>query len=183
MRTNVDIYTRLLLIQRIITMALLGFLGKFLIVSALLFQAFLLYQDKSESDQFQKNLKNAIASCQHCQQLRPYLEQYLRLAVVGLLATSAFMIVMKCSLFKITTLAGLFTLLWVEHHSVFCTIPTIDILNRSCLWHSLGVIGAVLYLWAAECTSCAKPAKAAVSTEERPTDRAAAKGGKKGKRD
>lgn len=164
-------------------MGLLGFLGKLLIVSSLLFQAFLLYHDKSEGDQFQKNLKDAIAGCQHCQQLRPYLEQYLRLAVVGLLATSAFMIVMKCSLFKLTTLAGLLTLLWVEHHSVFCTVPTIDLLKRTCFWHALGVIGSILYLLAAECTSCSKPAKAAAAAEERPTERAASKGGKKGKRD
>jgi len=165
-------------------MGLLGFLGKLLIVSSILFQAYLLYEDKSHSDQFQRNLKEAVASCQHLQQLRPHLEKYLRLVVVGLLGSSVLIVILRCSIFKLTTLIGLSILLWLEHHSVFCRVPTLDLLNNSPFWHSLGVIGAILYLLAAECTSCSKPANDSVATEERPTttSNAAPKGGRKGRK-
>ena len=46
-----------------IDMGLVRFVGKLLIVASIVFQAFLLYQDKKEGDDFNRNLKDAIASC------------------------------------------------------------------------------------------------------------------------
>lgn len=131
-------------------------LGKTLIVAAILFQAWLLYQDKKEGDEFNKNLSEAIAGCSCCESIRPHLEKYLRLVVVGLLATSALMIICKCWSIKLLTLFGLITLLWVEHHTVFKKVPTLALLDNSPFWHSMGVIGAIIYLMGAECSSCRK---------------------------
>lgn len=137
-------------------MAIATLLGKTLIVTAILFQAWLLYQDKQEGDEFNKNLSQAIAGCSFCESIRPHLEKYLRLVVVGLLASSALMIFCKCWTMKLLTLFGLCTLLWVEHHTVFKTLSTLTVLKHTAFWHSLGVIGAVIYLMGAECTSCKK---------------------------
>lgn len=71
------------------------------------------------------------------------------------------MIFCKCWSIKLLTLFGLFTLLWVEHHALFKTIPTIAILSEAAFWHSLGVIGAIIYLMGAECSSCRKAPEAA----------------------
>lgn len=51
------------------------FLGKFLIIASLVFQAFLLYQDKAEASTFDRNLKNAMQSC-HC--FTPEIQQLLK---------------------------------------------------------------------------------------------------------
>ncbi len=66
------------------------------------------------------------------------------------------MIVTKCWCIKLLTIIGLSTLLWVEHHSVFRQVPSLLILQYSSFWHSLGVIGAIIYLMGAECTKCTK---------------------------
>ena len=140
-------------------MGLVRFVGKFLIVASILFQAFLLYQDKKEGDEFNRNLKVALASCECLASIKPYLLQYLRLVIVGLLGFSAFMIVIRFWGIKLLTLTGLFLLLWVEHHGSLCKVPTIALLDNAALWHSLGVIGAILYLMADECKGCKKGKK------------------------
>ena len=91
--------------------------------------------------------------------MRPYLEQYLRFVVVGLLASSIFMLVFRCWGIKFLTLCGLLTLLWVEHHGVFCKVPTLALLDNAPFFHSLGVIGAILFLAADECKGCKKGKK------------------------
>ena len=139
-------------------MGFTSFLGKLLIVASLCFQAFLLYQDKSEGDQFNRNLKSALASCDCLASIKPHLEQYLRLVVAGLLFSSTFMIIFKCSTGKLLTLLGLCILFWVEHHAIFRRMPTVILLQNTPFWHSLGVIGAVLYILANECGACKKPA-------------------------
>ena len=42
-------------------MGFIALFGKLLLVSSIVFQAFLLYHDKKEGDEFNKNLKHAIA--------------------------------------------------------------------------------------------------------------------------
>jgi hypothetical protein len=151
-------------------MAVITYLGKFLIVASILFQAFLLYQDKKEGDQFNKNLSHAISSCPSLQALKPHLQQHLRLVVVGLLGTSALMLLLRASFVKVFTLLGLIVLLWVEHHAVFCKVPSLELLNNAPFWHSLGVVGAIIYLAAAECTGGKKAPKA---VPERQSERTA----------
>lgn len=152
-------------------MAFVTFFGKTLIVAAIIFQAWLLYQDKREGDEFHKNLTDAIANCSCLNSVRPYLEQYLRLAVVGLLASSVLLIITRCWVFKLFPLLGLSVLLWIEHHAVFRTVPTIALLDNSPLWHSLGVIGAIIYLMGAECGTCKKPAPAAETARAEPSSK------------
>ena len=124
--------------------------GKILIVAAIAFQAYLLFEDKSEGDVFDKNLKAAIAECACLSSIKAHLQQHLRLVVTGLLASSIIVIVTRCWAFKIPALLGLLILLWVEHHTVFTQIPTLDILKNVALWHSLQVIGAIIYLMGTE---------------------------------
>lgn len=99
------------------------------------------------------------------------------------------MLLISCSFVKVTTLLGLLTLLWVEHHSVFCKIPTIELLDNAAFFHSLGVIGAILYLASAECSGkkCGKKEKEEKKAEksaEKVADKFkdSSKGGKKDKR-
>ena len=150
-------------------MGLVRFVGKFLIVASILFQAFLLYQDKKEGDEFNRNLKDALASCECLASIKPYLIQHLRLVIVGLLGFSAFMLVIRFWGIKLLTLTGLFLLLWVEHHGSLCKVPTIALLDNAALWHSWGVIGAILYLMADECKGCKK------AKREKESERAEAK--------
>ena len=168
-----------------IDMGLVRFVGKLLIVASIVFQAYLLYQDKKEGDEFNRNLKNAMVNCQCLQSIRHLLEQHLRLAVAGLLASSVFLLVLKKWFFKLLPLTGLFLLLFVEHHGVFHQVPTLALLDNACFWHSLGVIGAILYLMADECKGCkGKKGKEAPKGEkeaEKTSSAPAPQGGKKGK--
>ncbi len=137
-------------------MGLITFLGKLLIIASLGFQAFLLYQDKSSINSFDSQLNKALSSCK-CEMLTPeiiaHIKEHLRLVLTGLLASSALFLFFKCWCFKIPTFLGLSILLWIQHHETFRVVPTIDILNNTSLWHSLGVIGAIIYLMGAECSS------------------------------
>ncbi len=145
-------------------------LGKIFIAASIVFQAYLLFQDKSEADTFDKNLKLAIAQCSCLAPLKQHLQQYLRLVVAGLLASSALFIVVRHWFFKLPTFLGLLVLLWVEQHLVFTKVPTIDILNNVGLWHLLGVIGAIIYLLGSEgCgkgNTCLKKTKESVNSKE-----------------
>lgn len=146
-------------------MAFTTLLGKALVITSIIFQAFLLYQDKKEGDQFNKNLTSALSGCDSLKVVKPYLEQYLRLAVVGLLATSALMLVVRYWYIKAFVILGLSALLWVEHYKVFEKVPTVELLDNSPFWHSLGVIGALIYLMGAEGVSYIKSAKPAKATK------------------
>lgn len=72
------------------------------------------------------------------------------------MASSALLLVSRYWALKLPVLVGLSVLLWVNHHGVFCKVPTLKILDNTELWHALGVIGAVLYLAGAECGACKK---------------------------
>lgn len=136
-------------------MGVLTFLGKVLIISSILLQAYLLYQNESTGAAFDTQLSQALTAC-HClsPEIQQHVKAYLRLVIAGLLASSVLILVCKCWSFKLPTFIGLALLLWVEHRSSFCTVPTLAILENTALWHSLGVIGAIIYLAGAECSSC-----------------------------
>lgn len=55
---------------------------------------------------------------------------------------------------------GLATLFWIEHHGLSKYLTSLEgslaLLDNVHLWHSLGVIGAVIYLIGAECQACNK---------------------------
>jgi hypothetical protein len=57
----------------------------------------------------------------------------------------------------------------VEHHGLTKQLANLSnpfvLLNNVALWHSLGVIGAVIYLLGAECTSCSQPKETSVAEE------------------
>ena len=171
----------------ILNMGFITYIGKALIVASILLQAFLLFQDQKEGAQFNKNLK-AATTCHCFDAVRIHLQQYLRLVVAGLLATSAVMLLVKCCIFKLATLIGLIILLVVENHAIFCKIPTIAILDNVAFFHSLGVIGAVLYIAASECAGCGKKCSKG-DKAEKASEKAAEKVSKtndkpkKGKRD
>jgi len=86
--------------------------------------------------------------------------------VVGLLGSSALVIVLKWWPIKILVLLGLLILFSVEHQGItkqLSTFPAfIQTLDNVALWHSLGVIGAVIYLLGAEC-NCEKSKQTAGS--------------------
>lgn len=154
-------------------MGVLSTFGKLLIVAALIFQAFLLFQDKSTINSFDRQLNAALTSC-HCEWITPEIQalvkEHLRMAIVSLLGSSLLFVVLRCWFFKVPTLLALFILLWVEHHASLTKIPSLD---NAALWHSLGVIGTIIYLIGAECGSCAKScaAPAAAAQEEKAAEK------------
>lgn len=54
-------------------MNLVRFVGKFFIVAAILFQACLLFQDKTKGDNFNRHLRDAISGCAQLQAIKPHL--------------------------------------------------------------------------------------------------------------
>jgi hypothetical protein len=94
--------------------------------------------------------------------------------VVGLLGSSLLILLCRCWAFKLPTLLGLGLLLWVEHHEVFRKVPTLAVLENTPLWHSLGLIGVVIYLLGAECTACNKSCAKGATIKEAPEFKAEA---------
>lgn len=131
------------------------FLGKLLIIASLLFQAYHLLADRKAITDFDKQLIQSLQTC-NCfsQEIKKYIHEYLRLVVGAFLASSVLILLSRCWCFKLSTLLGLIALLWVEHHKVFAKIPTISILENTGFWHSIGVIGVVVYLLSIECVKC-----------------------------
>lgn len=141
-------------------MSITTFLGKALIIASIVFEAYLIYADKQAITAFDKQLGHALTACDCLTpEIQKYIKEYLRLVVVGLLGASVLLFV-NCWAFKLPTFLGLSLLLWVEQHEAFRRIPTLAILENTALWHSLGVIGVVIYLIGAECNSCEKKAVA-----------------------
>ena len=141
-------------------MGLTTILGKTLIIASIVFEAYLIYADKQTIAAFDKQLAHAMTGCDcFTPEIQKLLKEHLRLVVVGLLG-AAVLLFANCWAFKLPTFLGLSLLLWVEQHEVFRRVPTIAILENTALWHALGVIGVVIYLIGAECSSCEnKPAE------------------------
>jgi hypothetical protein len=96
------------------------------------------------------------------------------LVVAGLLASSGLLVLVRHWTLKLPTLLGLSVLLWIEHHGLWHKLSTLSvsfqILDNVALWHSLGVIGAVIYLLGAECGSCNKKQEATVEASGKATE-------------
>lgn len=137
-------------------MGFVTFFGKLLIAVSIIFEAYLLFADKSAIDSFDKQLGHALTGCDCLTpEILKLIKEHLRLVVAGFLASSILFVLVKAWLLKLPAFIGLSVLLWIEHHGVFKTIPTEALLANTAFWHSLGVIGAIIYLAGAECTSCA----------------------------
>ena len=137
-------------------MGFVTFFGKLLIAVSIIFEAYLLFADKSAIDSFDKQLGHALTGCDCLTpEILKLVKEHLRLVVAGFLASSILFVLVKAWLLKLPAFIGLSVLLWIEHHGVFKTIPTEALLANTAFWHSLGVIGAIIYLTGAECTSCA----------------------------
>jgi hypothetical protein len=154
-------------------------LGKLLIIASIAFQAYLFFADRQAISTFDKELNKALSAC-NCltPEIQALVKQYLRFVVVGLLGSSVLLLI-RCWLLKLPTLLGLGLLLWVEHHQVFRTVPTLALLENTALWHSLGLLGVVIYLLGAECTSCKEDksgkgecSKEKAETKEEPKEKA-----------
>jgi hypothetical protein len=136
-------------------MGLMTALGKLLIIASIAFQAYLIFADRQAISTFDKNLSKALTAC-NCltPEIQALTKQFLPLVVVALLGSSILMLLSRAWLLKLPTLLGLGLLLWVEHHQVFRTIPTLALLENTGFWHSLGLLGVIIYLLGAECTAC-----------------------------
>ena len=138
-------------------MGLTTLLGKLLIVASIAFQGYILFADSRAASSFDKQLGQAISNCSWFNpEIKALIKQHLRLAVAGLLGTSLLLLVIRNWTLKLPTLIGLGLLVWVEHYEVFRKVPTLAILENTPLWHSLGLIGVVIYLIGAECTGYGK---------------------------
>jgi hypothetical protein len=95
----------------------------------------------------------------------------LRLIIGAFLASSVLILAFRCWCFKLPTFFGLIILLWVEHHKVFAKIPTISILENTSFWHSIGVIGVIIYLLSVECTKCDEKSQIDVKKDTKAEDK------------
>jgi len=150
-------------------MGFMTFFGKLLIAVSIIFEAYLLFADKSAIDSFDKQLGHALTGCDCLTpEILKLIKEHLRLVVAGFLASSILFVLVKAWLLKLPAFIGLSVLLWIEHHGVFKTMPTEALLGNTAFWHSLGVIGAIIYLAGAECTSCATTAPITSSKKAEP---------------
>lgn len=164
-------------------MSFVTFFGKLLIVASLAFEAYLFFADRQTISIFDKQLSQALSAC-HCftPQIQAIAKEYLRLVIAGLLASSVLMLVWRCWSLKLPTLLGLGLLLWVEHHEVFGRLPTLALLENTALWHSLGLVGVVIYLIGAECSSCSSKEAGKESVENKVNVEEKAKGARESKK-
>ena len=138
-------------------MGFITFFGKALIIASIVFEAYLFFADRQTISAFDKQLSQALTGCDCLTpEITKLLKEHLRMVIVGLLGSSALLLIIKHWFFKLPVFIGLSLLLWIEQHEVFKKVPTLAILENTALWHSLGVIGVIIYLLGAECTSCSK---------------------------
>jgi hypothetical protein len=93
---------------------MLGCIGKLLIVTSIVFQAYVLFSDQETITQFNDKLKAALTVC-NCipPNIAAMIQEHARLAVVGLLASSVLMLVLKCWIVKTFVLLGLLAILYI----------------------------------------------------------------------
>lgn len=138
---------------------MLSCLGKILIVVSLCFQAYLLFESETVSKHFNDKLTTALTACDCIPaHIAGHILQYARYVVVGLLASSALMLVVKCWCIKVFVILGLSVLLYIEH-APFNKVPCCGDID---LWRKIAFIGGMIYLMGADCSagSCC-PSKSA----------------------
>lgn len=95
-------------------MKMLSYLGKVLIVVSLCFQAYILLERKSIAEDFNSKLLVALEGCSHIpDHYAGYILFYARFVVVGLLGSAVFILVSKCSCFKLFPLLALIGLIYL----------------------------------------------------------------------
>jgi len=130
---------------------MLSCVGKILIVASIVFQAYVLFSDAETIASFDTKLKTLWTDC-NCvpPHVKELIQEHARLAIVGLLGSSALMLVFKWCFVKLLVLIGLISLLYIEHQP-FTKIPCIGCQG---FWQKLAVIGAIIYIMGNDC--CAK---------------------------
>ena len=130
------------------------FIGKLLIALGLCFQAYMLYSNPTVANTFNERLAIVVGSTNAIpSETKPLLLQHLRLVVVGLLACSALMVVVRSFLIKLFVLTGLVILLLVPNHPL-SKVPSF---HDHAFWESLAIIGGVIYLMGAESAPRLRP--------------------------
>jgi hypothetical protein len=110
-------------------MGFITFFGKALIIASIVFEAYLFYADRQTITAFDKQLSQALTTCDCLTpEIQKLVKEHLRLAIAGLLASSVFILLIKNWFFKLPVFIGLSVLLWVEQHEVFRKVPTLAIL-------------------------------------------------------
>lgn len=126
------------------------FLGKLLIAIGICFQAYALYSNTAEATAFNTKLAVALKSCDCIPaNIKSHLQEHLRFIVVGLLGCSALMVIIRSSIFKFLVILGLTIIILVDNNPLR-QIPT---LKDHHFWQSLAILGGMIYLLGAECSS------------------------------
>ena len=145
--------TRIFII--IILMSLL-FVGKLLIATGLCLQAYMLFDNPVVVEAFNTKLATLLSSCQCVPpEAQVLLKEYLRFVIVGLLAMSIPMVVLRSSFIKILVLLGLATLMFVRRHPL-TEIPSF---KEHTFWESIAILGGLIHLIGVEASMQSKPKK------------------------
>ncbi len=129
------------------------FLGKLLIAVGILFQAYTLYEDKATAATFNTKLATCLKTCDMIPaEIRAHIQEHLRLVIVGMLACSGLMVFLKTWLLKLPVLIGLVTLLWMK----YWPLTAVPSYKDQEFWGAVAVIGGIIYLMGADCSSCNK---------------------------
>ena len=127
-------------------MALL-FIGKLLIAVGICFQAYTLFEDKQTAAAFNGKLSTCLKTCEIIPaETRNHILEYGRLAVVGLLACSALMVVVRSCLIKTLVLIGLVAQLYMRHWPL-TAVPSY---KDQAFWGAVAIIGGIIYLMGAD---------------------------------
>ena len=125
----------------------LGSLGKFLIAVSLCFQAYILFSDSNTINLFNKQLNTLLTKCDCIStQVAQLLQQHLRFVIVGLLASSALMVISRAIFFKMLVLMGLISLLVIKHFPIK-KLPPFDNVQ---FWEAVAIVGGIVYLMGAD---------------------------------
>ena len=93
---------------------MLGCLGNLIIVFSLVFQAYILFENQTIAQQFNQRLTAALQACKCVpDHIAAHILEHARLVVVGLLASSALIVISRCWFFKLLPLLALSTLLYI----------------------------------------------------------------------
>jgi len=131
-------------------MALL-FVGKLLIAVGLLFQAYLLYDDKASATAFDARLSTVLGVADFIPaDIKVQLREHGRLIVAALLSFSVLTVFVRASILKIPVLLGLISLLVIRHFP-FIAVPSF---RDQTFWELVAIIGGYIYLLGAD--SCCK---------------------------
>lgn len=128
----------------------LMFVGKLLIAIGLCFQAYLLFSNPPVAQNFNTVANKILGSCD-C--LPPnvvsILKQHLRMAVVVLLGFSGLMVVTRNTFIKFLVLLGYLIFSYVRHYPITQIPPLTD----HSFYENLAIIGGIIYLMGADCSS------------------------------